>query len=122
MLTKLPSPEAGSLREWLASEGDASKRHLWAREATVELGALANGSSLVGGRGQSPSAELARQAMYACSTRSPTRPSSIIWPRAIHKVQIGCASAEAGVGFEVDDERESFPADLIERPGGGVTM
>src|SRR3984957_17855392 len=50
MLTKMPSPEAGFLRKWLEAEGDSSERHLWAREATVELGALTNGSSLVGGR------------------------------------------------------------------------
>src|SRR5580704_3681151 len=50
MLTKMPSPEAGFLRKWLEAEGDSSERHLWAREATVELGALANGSALVGGR------------------------------------------------------------------------
>ena len=46
----MPSPEAGSLREWLEAEGNASERHLWAREATVKLGALSNGSALVGGR------------------------------------------------------------------------
>jgi hypothetical protein len=48
MLTRIP--EAGSLREWLEAEADASERHLWARQATVELGALANGAALVGGR------------------------------------------------------------------------
>ena len=40
------------------------------------------------------------------------------------QAQIGhaYASTEAGVGFEVDDGREGFPADLIERPSGDVTM
>ena len=50
MLTKMPGPEAGSLREWLEAEGDASTRYLWAREAAVTLSALANGSALEGGR------------------------------------------------------------------------
>jgi len=39
-----------------------------------------------------------------------------VYPNA----QIGhaYASTEAGVGFEVNDGREGFPADLIEQPGG----
>jgi acyl-CoA synthetase (AMP-forming)/AMP-acid ligase II len=40
------------------------------------------------------------------------------------QAQIGhaYASTGAGVGFEVDDGREGFPADLIERPSGDVAM
>lgn len=44
----MPSPEARSLREWL--EGCGDDRYLWAREATVMLGALAKGSALGGDR------------------------------------------------------------------------
>jgi hypothetical protein len=122
MLTKLPSPEAGSL-EWLASEGDAGKRHLRAREATAKLGALANGSALVGGRGQSPSARASSPSYVRLFGEIADQTILDHLAACYPQAQIGhaCASTEAGVGFEVDDGREIFPADLIEQPSGGVT-
>ena len=57
--------------------------------------------------------------MCGCPARSPTRPSWTIWRRSTRTARIGhaYASTEAGVGFDVNDGREGFPASLIGAPG-----
>ena len=65
-----------------------------------------------------------RHDMCGCRARSPIRRSSTTCTPPIRRPSIGhaYASTEAGVGFEVDDRLEGFPASYLDGPRNGVEM
>ncbi len=69
-------------------------------------------------------ADRSRRAMCACPVRSPTRPVldnlRSVYPQA--GIGHAYASTEAGVGFEVDDGLEGFPAHFVDAGNGDVDI